>query len=125
MSLIETAEELRRQADLIESIATRPEPDPLDIAYLAIGAAQQWEKHRELFDSVGGQEELIAVVIGFANNLSRKWTEVESTYCGDWYYDVCEPLGKWVVEQWAARGRCPSSAEVDEYIADILEEERA
>lgn len=125
MSLIETAKELRRQADLIESIATRPEADPLDIAYLAIGAAQQWEEHRELFDSIGGQQELIAAVIAFANNLSRKWAEVEGNYCGVWYYDVCAPLGMWIVEQWAARGHCPSSAEVDEYIADILKGVRA
>lgn len=34
--------------------------------------------------------------------------------------DVSGPLGMWGVEQWAARGHCPSSAEVDEYITDIL-----
>ena len=43
MSLIEIAKELRHQTDLIESIASKPEVDPLDIAYLAIGAAVEGE----------------------------------------------------------------------------------
>ena len=36
MSLIETTKELRRQADLIESVATKVEVDPLDIAYIEV-----------------------------------------------------------------------------------------
>ena len=125
MSLIKTAKELRRQADLIESIATEPEVDPLDIAYLAIGAATLWGEYRESFDDIGGQQEVIATVIAFANNLSQKWAEIEGNYYGVWYYDICEPLGMWIVEQWATHGRCPSSAEVDEYITDLLTEARA
>ena len=124
MSFIETAKELRRQADLIESIATRPEADPLDIAYLAIGAEEGWKECQGALGDIGHQE-VIETVIAFADNLRRAWAALGDSDIGVWYYEVSEPLGTWIVEQWAARGHCPSSAEVDEYIADILKGVRA
>ncbi|MCJ5690422.1 hypothetical protein LPJ08_29130, partial [Klebsiella pneumoniae] len=72
MGLIETANELRRQADLIESIASKPEVDPLDIAYLAIGAAEGWKEHQDALGDIGHQE-VIETVIAFADNLRRAW----------------------------------------------------
>lgn len=124
MSLIETAKELRRQADLIESVATKVEVDPLDIAYLAIGAEEGWKEYQDALGDIG-QQEVIGTVIAFADNLRRVWAAIGDSYDGVWYYEVSEPLGTWIVEQWAARGRCPSSAEVDVYIIEAVTGVRA
>lgn len=126
MSLIETAKELRRQADLIESIATRPKADPLDIAYLAIGAEEGWKECQGALGDIGHQE-VIETVIAFADNLRRAWAALgdDGWSGGNWYYEVSEPLGTWIVEQWAALGQCPSSAEVDEYIIEVVTGVRA
>lgn len=124
MSLIETANELRRQADLIESVATKAEVDPLDIAYLAIGAEEGLKEYQDALGDIS-QQEVIETVIAFADNLRRAWAALGDSDVGVWCYEVSEPLGTWIVEQWAARGACPSSAEVDEYIHEVVTGVRA
>lgn len=124
MSLIETANELRRQANLIESVASKPEADPLDIAYLAIGAEEGWKECQGALGDISHQK-VIETVIAFADNLRRAWAALGDSDIGVWYYEVSEPLGTWIVEQWAALGQCPSSAEVDEYIIEVVTGVRA
>jgi len=99
--------------------------DPLDIAYLAIGAAEAWRANDGV-DAFGdiGQDAVISEVVAFAANLRRAWAALgdEGWSGGAWYYEVSEPLGTWIVEQWIARGACPSSDDVDAKIAEMIAE---
>lgn len=124
MNLSETANELRRHADFIESIAAKAKIDLLDIAYLAIGAKDSWERYRKVIET-HSQQEVIETVIAFAGNLNRVWATMGANYKGVWYYDMSEALGAWIVEQWAIRGCCPSIEEVDEYIIEVVTGARA
>ena len=71
--------------------------DPLDLAYVAIGAASAWERvHRvnaARYD--GGQVEYIAActesrILDF---LQEVYDELADVWGGMWAYDVCEPFG--------------------------------
>ena len=77
--------------------------DPLDLAYVAIGAAQAWEEvyradsqwtHAQQYD--GGQLEYIAkcTAAQVLDYLQEVYDEVAEAYGGIWVYDVCEPFGR-------------------------------
>ena len=69
--------------------------DPLDIAYLALGAKTALEARLELVELRGGGEmEYIGEVIQYAPLLERIYREIEDEWIGVWAYDVCEPVGE-------------------------------
>lgn len=74
-----------------------PKPvDPLDVAYLAIGANQAWtEAHEALLNSIdGGQMGFIEQVINAGGPaLADLWDAQGEDLEGLWYYDVSEPVG--------------------------------
>src|SRR5688500_10081088 len=84
-------------------------PDPLDIAYLAMGADFAWREYvdahkaherPEAFEGIG-QDEVIAEVISYATELREAWEALNDEWAGGvWYYDVSEPLGTWIIREW-------------------------
>lgn len=96
--------------------------DVLDIAYLAIGADAAWRENDGADSFEGfGHEAVISEVIAFAANLRRAWSALgDDGWDGVWYYEVSEPLGEWIVEQWVANKRPPNGDEVDAQIAHII-----
>lgn len=71
--------------------------DPLDLAYVAIGAASAWERIQRVntarYD--GGHVEYIAActegrILDF---LQEVYDEVADAWGGVWAYDVCKPFG--------------------------------
>jgi hypothetical protein len=78
--------------------------DPLDIAYLAIGAKSalltaKSEAYKTLAEAHGGELEIINEVVAQAAMLERVWLDVCDDFAGVWCYEVCEPLGHWCMEQ--------------------------
>lgn len=70
--------------------------DPVDVAYLAIGANQAWtEAHEALRNSIdGGQQGFIEEVIQAGGPaLADLWDLQADHFQGVWYYEVSEPLG--------------------------------
>lgn len=69
--------------------------DPLDIAYLALGAKAALEEHlKEKVAITRGELEYIGEVIQYAPLLERIYREIEDEWGGVWAYDVCEPVGE-------------------------------
>lgn len=72
--------------------------DPLDTAYLAIGAARMLDKlprARALHDK--GELDIIQLAIDAAPALQAAWNELGEEWDGVWAYDVAEPVGQSVV----------------------------
>lgn len=102
--------------------------DPLDIAYLAIGADHAWRtvadnantSRPHCFDGIG-QDGVIAEVITAAPALKAAWDRLgaDGWAGGVWYYDVPEPLGDWFVRQWVEHGARPDDAAIAARI-DVL-----
>jgi len=72
--------------------------DPLDTAYLAIGAARMLDKlprARALHDA--GELDIVQLAIDAAPALQAAWDELGGEWDGVWAYDVAEPVGRAVV----------------------------
>lgn len=81
-------------------------PDPLTIAYMAMGAQKVLDKHPELVSRYqGGELELIADVIQYAGYADELATEKQFELSGVFVYEVAEPLGQYVVERMLVRER--------------------
>jgi hypothetical protein len=73
--------------------------DPVDLAMLACGFAQGAAPHDCSRLSITRAEMLIDV----ARMLHTRWLQMDSNeWSGVWAYDVAEPLGVWIGEQFAA-----------------------
>ena len=69
--------------------------DPLDTAYLAIGAIQAWAWLPDVtrhFD--GGQREFVSSVIEHSQLLAQKWGAWSEEFPGVWAYEVAEVFGE-------------------------------
>lgn len=77
------------------SVAHPKVVDPVDIAYLALGAHQAWaqanDAQRDSLD--GGQTEFVEEVVQAAPTLAALWDAQDDDSLGSWYYEVSEPLG--------------------------------
>ena len=81
-------------------------PDPLTIAYMAIGAQKVLDKHPELAHRYdGGELELISDVIQYAGYADELATQKTFELSGVFVYEVAEPLGQYVVERMLVRDR--------------------
>ncbi|WP_374499719.1 hypothetical protein [Pseudoxanthomonas sp.] len=70
--------------------------DPLDIAYIAIGAKQALADCDALSDALPafeGELGYIQACIDHAGMLERVWQESAETFPGVWCYEVAEPFG--------------------------------
>lgn len=71
--------------------------DPLDMAYVAIGAQTAWNNlNGAVRFSEGGHLEYISKCIDstILDYLQETWGEVNEEYTGVWVYEVCEPFGE-------------------------------
>jgi hypothetical protein len=74
--------------------------DPLDAAYLAIGAARAMDKDN--LRPLDSELDVISVALSFSSMLQRLWDEFndgDEWKGGVWAYDVCEPLGAYIVKE--------------------------
>jgi hypothetical protein len=105
------------------ALAAIPAPtniDPIDTAFLCIGAAEALSKleeaeHETVSDGLG-MTGVIDNVLDHAPTLGKLWAELTQDTPGEWgggvyAYDVAEPLGAELIRQWAATGSCPTVAE--------------
>lgn len=69
--------------------------DPLDTAYLAIGAMTAWTTAGTALKAnyFGGQIEFVSNVIEHAQRLADHWAQHEDTFSGVWAYEVAETFG--------------------------------
>lgn len=82
-----------RAAKRVAEMVATESIDHLDIAYLAIGAADADPGLH--MDYHGGQLELINDTVALAPMLARLWREIpDGEYPGVWTYEVSEPLGR-------------------------------
>lgn len=98
-----------------------PQIDPVDTAYLAIGAMKAWEElpmpPREF---EGGQRAFVSEVIGHAQLLANKWQGCSEEFPGVWAYEVAEEFGERAGALLLA-GEALNAAElVDELIAAAM-----
>lgn len=89
--------------------------DPLDVAYLAIGAKAGLADapcgtYHALSDALGGELGIISAAVDLFPMLERLWDEVEGEFDGVWAYEVCEPLGRWYIGE-LLEGRHDADAE--------------
>lgn len=91
--------------------------DPLDIAYLSMGALQALDadngKAGAWLNEVAGnpQTETISVMLSAClPAIQRVWAELDG-YEGVWAYDVVEPLGMWFINEWFRREVAPTEAD--------------
>ena len=71
--------------------------DPLDLAYVAIGAVTAWNSlNGAMRFALGGQLEYISKCVDprILDYLQETWDEVKNEYGGVWVYEVCEPFGE-------------------------------
>lgn len=71
--------------------------DPLDLAYVAIGAVTAWNTCNGPDRWKGeGQLDYITRCTDpmILDYLQETWDEVENKYDGVWAYEVCEPFGE-------------------------------
>ena len=71
--------------------------DPLDLAYVAIGAASAWERVRRINAArynVGHVEYIAACTESrILDFLQGVYDELAEAWGGVWVYDVCKPFG--------------------------------
>ena len=92
--------------------------DPLDIAYLSMGALQALDADNgKAYDWLNphaslGQDGMIAEVLDKCMPaVQQVWDEQEGEYDGMFLYDVVEPLGMWFIREWVRRQNPPSAAD--------------
>lgn len=75
--------------------------DPLDIAFIALGAAEVWraeESPYQKFD--GGYVDFIAEAIAFAPSCSAAFRALpDGEFTGTWAYSVALPFGRWLARE--------------------------
>lgn len=89
--------------------------DPMDIAYLALGAKQsliEFLKDNPAAE-ISGELEYIGQVIQYAPLLDVVWKEVEEQWEACWAYEVAEPIG-------AALGRAALTGALNDKEADLI-----
>lgn len=69
--------------------------DPLDIAYIAIGAKQVLDKSGAPYAKVPfqGEQGYVQACIDRAELLAKAWHSCSDVFPGVWYYEVAEPFG--------------------------------
>jgi hypothetical protein len=80
------------------------QPEPLTVAFMAIGAQKVLDRHPELANQYGGELELIRDVIRHADQadeMAQQNPGVESSF----ELEVAEPLGRFIVERILVRER--------------------
>ncbi|WP_445978408.1 hypothetical protein [Stenotrophomonas muris] len=106
--------------------------DPLDTAYLTIGAYQALKALKDKpYDNLtvaDGECGLIGEMLGACDAALRDtWAQIDATAegwtGGCWAYDIAEPLGMWWVNTYAATGLPPLRAAVDAKLAEMIEAE--
>lgn len=71
--------------------------DPLDIAYIAIGAKQALVNvagHHDGLALLGGELGYIQTCIDHVGLLDRLYAEQDGAFAGVWCYEVAEPFGQ-------------------------------
>ena len=94
--------------------------DPLDAAYLAIGAARELDrlgKHRALDVA---ELDVIALAVEAAPILQKLWEEQGEDWAGVWAYDVAEPLGAWIAREYVADESELTHKDVEEAARDFV-----
>lgn len=111
-----------------------PEParggDPLDIAYLAMGAQTEWEiataqNNNQLPDALDGlgQDNVISDVILAAPLLAEAWRQIEPHWRGGvWVYEIAEELGAWIIQQWVILGHKPDNSAIQAELSNLINE---
>jgi len=71
----------------------QPEADPLTIAYIAIGASEAWNEHRDLRQNLHCcQDEMVQGLVGHAAMLDGLF-DPKQGLSGSFYYEVAKPFG--------------------------------
>lgn len=77
------------------STEATPQIDPVDTAYLAIGAMKAWDDlPTPSPEFEGGQRAFVAEVIEHAQLLANKWQGCSEDFQGVWAYEVAEEFGE-------------------------------
>ena len=87
--------------------------DPLDVAYIAIGAKQalaDYDARSDALSAFEGELGYIQACIDHAGMLERVWRESAETFPGVWCYEVAEPFGH-VYGRHLLAGGSPEDAE--------------
>lgn len=100
--------------------------DPLDIAYLALGAGAALEDFwtnagpdAEL-PVCGGELEFIRAVIQHAPMLDKIWSQVKDDYAGVWAYEVAEEVGHSLATRMLATGQLVPLHDVEAFIRTAI-----
>ena len=99
--------------------------DPTDIAYLAIGADAAWRGFGfpipKAFDGLGQLHVFDDIITAAIPLLAAEWDNMDTDgWGGVWAYEVCEPLGSWIVRSWASEGTMPSDTRIIEQIRTLI-----
>lgn len=72
--------------------------DPLDIAFIALGAAEVWRSEEAPYQKFdGGYLEFISEAIGHAPMCSAAFRALpDGEFTGTWAYSVALPFGRWL-----------------------------
>lgn len=87
--------------------------DAIDVAYVTKGfleAMSRKPNSGELWaagSEVDGEDSFLQAVIDHVPLLDKVYSEIKS-WDGMWLYEVAEPFGAWLAEQFAERGEFPS-----------------
>lgn len=92
-----------------------PTSDPLDIAYLGMGAIQELDKcERKSGKAIArmgyGQVEFIGEMLAVCLPALIKHQLECTDYDGCYVYDIVEPLGMWFVHETVRMGKVPTTA---------------
>lgn len=107
-------------------------PDPLDTAYLTIGAYQALKALKDTsyvgLTLADGECGLISDMLSACDAALRNaWLQIDATAegwtGGCWAYDIAEPLGMWWVNTYAATGLPPLRAAVDAKLTEMIDAE--
>jgi len=79
--------------------------DPIIIGYMAIGAQKVLDQHPEIAAPYGGEKELVAEVLKYAQAADDLASDKMFELQGDFAYEVAEPLGKYIAERMLVRER--------------------
>lgn len=120
-SLTETIAELcESRGKRIDELQARLDavPDPMDIAYLSMGALQALDADGgKAYDwlnphaSLGQDGMIYEVITKCGPAVKAVWNEVKDEWDGVFLYDVVEPLGMWFINEWVRRETPPSEAD--------------
>ncbi len=91
--------------------------DPMDIAYLSMGALQALDENgKAAYYAInnGGYSQscMIQEMLTVCHPaIVKHWRETDGEYEGCYLYDVVEPLGMWFIREWHRREKAPTESE--------------